>query len=236
MTELFDKETGEILQAPKKAKPIPAIVAAAFARYVQAAAKQEHWVKHRYINGPQVTAVAARLDEAPRGIDDWQEALDNASKSDWLCGRVIGEKGTRFKMHLDFLLMPRAFSKVLHGFYNRDEPKPKPVLPSMQPPHLKPQPAFVPEPLPVRLASMIASYRKHNKWADANRIEEQLAALEKRPAVLVPAPEVAFTSGKAERPRGSAERSGANSHRITDIPPSWLDEEIPSGAYHEVEA
>lgn len=42
-----------------------------------------------------------------------------------------------------------------------------------------------------RLSASIASLRKHGYWERANRAEEELAALQKRPPVLVPAPEVA---------------------------------------------
>ena len=58
-----------------------------------------------------------------------------------------------------------------------------------QPPHLKPAAPFVPEPREVRLAALVVSYRKVGKWADANRVEEELAKLENRPPVLVPAPD-----------------------------------------------
>lgn len=40
-----------------------------------------------------------------------------------------------------------------------------------------------------RLAGMITSYRRVGKYADANRLEEELAKLEGRPPVLVPAPD-----------------------------------------------
>ena len=42
-----------------------------------------------------------------------------------------------------------------------------------------------------RMAHTIRTYRKYGKYGDANRVEEQLAKLQKRPPVLVPSPEVA---------------------------------------------
>ena len=161
-------------------------------------------------------------------MEAWREALEIASKSDYLCGRVIGAKGTRFQMSLNFMLQPASFEKILSGFYTREEPPAKLVLPSMQPPHLKPQPAFVPEPRPVRLASMIASYRKHGKYADANRIETELAALENRPAVHVPDPAVAHF-GQPEKPPASPRKAPPV---VVDVP--WSDEEIPMAAYAEM--
>lgn len=204
MTDFIDASTGEILPGTEDN------IIVAFAQYQQAASKQEYWTKHRYMTEAQKKGIRARLMEAG-GMAAWREALDLASKSEFLTGKIIGKSG-RFKLDLNFLLRPSSFAKILDKFYTREEPKV--ALPTLPAPHLKPQPAFVPEPLEVRLAAMIVSYRKVSKWADANRIEEQLAALEKRPPVLVPAPEVAFTSGKAEGPRASAVS-------VTDVDDQW---------------
>ena len=224
---LFDSETGEILPTPDDS------VTVCFALYQQAAARNG-WTQHRFITEPQRKAIKARLAEAG-GMAEWREALDLASRSEWLCGKIIGKNGTRFKMDLNFLIQPSKFAKVLEGFYTRDEgpATQKLTLPAMQPPHLKPQPAFVPEPRPVRLASMIASYRKHGKYADANRIETELAALENRPAVHVPDPSVAFTSGAAQPQARSGHPTTSSARKappvVVDVP--WTDEEIPMAAY-----
>ncbi len=184
MGDLIDRETGEILAPPEDSAVI------AFACYMQEAARQEHWVKHNHLTKPWKASIKERMAESG-GLSAWKRAIKLASESDWLCGRIIGKKSeTRFRMTLKFMLQPVSFVSILDGFYNNRTPEPSRLtLPTMQPPHLKPQPAFVPEPLPVRLAAMIVSYRRHNKYADANRIEEQLAALEKRPPALVPAPD-----------------------------------------------
>lgn len=46
-----------------------------------------------------------------------------------------------------------------------------------------------------RLQGLVRSYERIGKYADRNRCEEELAKLEGRPAVLIPAPEVAHLSG-----------------------------------------
>ncbi len=226
MTDFIDAATGEILPNTEDN------IIVAFALYQNAAALQEYWTKHRYMTEAQKKGIRARLMEAG-GMAAWKEALALASKSEFLTGKIIGKTG-RFKLDLNFLLRPSAFAKILDNFYTREEPKV--ALPTLPAPHLKPQPAFVPEPLPVRLAAMIVSYRRHNKYADANRIEDQLAALEKRPAVHVPAPEVAFTSGAAPPLQRSGSAYPPSPARqppqgpVTDLP-GWLDEDIPAEAY-----
>lgn len=75
-----------------------------------------------------------------------------------------------------------------------------------------------------RLRTTITALRNAQQYDRANAREEELAALEKRPPVLVPSPEVAFTSHAtraAPAPRQAAP--------VTDIP--WTDEEIPMEAY-----
>lgn len=68
-----------------------------------------------------------------------------------------------------------------------------------------------PQTAEARLAGMILSYRKIGRHADANRLEEQLAALEGRPPVLVAAPDatnpdaVPRASRPAPRPAPVAE-------------------------------
>lgn len=81
-----------------------------------------------------------------------------------------------------------------------------------------------------RLAHTITAYRQAGKWADANRVEERLAALEGRPPVLVPAPDVrrpgpaAASGGQKNRPSG---RPGSDPG-VTDVgPEAW--EGVPEG-------
>ncbi len=223
MTDFIDAQTGEVLPNTEDN------VIVAFAIYQQEAARQEHWTRHRYLNDPQKKGIKARLSEAG-GMSAWREAIGIASRSEFLTGQIPGKSG-RFKLDLNFLIRPTTFAKILDGFYTRDDgPTTKKLtLPTMQPPHMKPQPAFVPEPIEVREQAMIDSYRRHGRHADANRIEEQRAKRLGVPAVLVPAPEVAFTS-TPDKPAPAARKPAV----FDDIP--WTDEDIPVSAYHEAEA
>lgn len=184
MTDFIDAQTGEVLPNTEDN------IIVAFALYMHEASKQPHWVKHHHLTKPWKASIKERLAESG-GMPAWKRAIKLASESDWLCGRVIGQKsGTRFKMTLKFMLQPVSFVSILDGFYDNRKPEPsRLVLPTLSTPAQKPQPAFVPEPLPVRLAAMIVSFRKHGYWQKANDAETQLAALENRPAVHVPAPD-----------------------------------------------
>ena len=54
-----------------------------------------------------------------------------------------------------------------------------------------------------RMAHTIRTYRKYGKYGDANRVESELAKLQNRPAVLVPAPDWQSPAPEAEsRPAG----------------------------------
>lgn len=194
MSELFDPETGEL-----KPEATPDSVLVCFALYQQCAAKNG-WAVHRFLTEPQRKAIKARLAEAG-GMAEWREALDLASRSEWLCGKIIGKSGTRFRMDLNFMVRPASFARILDGYYTRDEPKPKLVLSSMQPPHLKPQPAFVPEHPDIRDAAAIISWRSVGRYDKANEVEERFAKRQGRPPVLVPAPELAgLARGEQTRP------------------------------------
>lgn len=57
-----------------------------------------------------------------------------------------------------------------------------------------------------KLEASIRSYRKLGQWDRANKIEQELANLQKRPAVLVPAPDVAMT-GMPPKSQRAAETS-----------------------------
>lgn len=79
----------------------------------------------------------------------------------------------------------------------------------------------------TRLTSSIVSLRKYGKWDRANAAEERLAALQKRPPVLVPAGDVAGLGmpQRAEKPP-QRPHSMAGHNRppgpITDLePPDW---------------
>ncbi len=210
MAELFDSETGEI-----KPEAAPDSVLVAFALYQQEAARQEHWRQHRYITAPFRKSIAARLEEAG-GLEAWREAIKIAGQSDWLTGKVTGKNGTRFKMDLNFLLRPASFEKVLSGFYSREPAVPTlaSVLRGVGTKSAYPEPPkpFVPEPREVRLASSIESYRRYGKYQRANEIEEELAALQGRPPVLVADPKiVAQTTPKPSMP------SSFRSNNMTDI-------------------
>jgi len=93
-----------------------------------------------------------------------------------------------------------------------------------------------------RLSASIASYRRVGQYDRANAIEETLAALEKRPPVLVPAPDVAGL-GIPQRPNAPPQRRDNRGHNgppgpITDVPddgdPGWS--EIPEGDESQAEA
>lgn len=63
-----------------------------------------------------------------------------------------------------------------------------------------------------RLTGLIGSYRRIGRYADANRIEEELAKLEGRPPTLVPDPAVADLGMPA---KGESPHRGAKTH--TDV-------------------
>lgn len=51
-----------------------------------------------------------------------------------------------------------------------------------------------------RMAASIVSYRRHGRWGDANRLEEELARIEGRAPVLVPAPDAVARPRYEEAP------------------------------------
>lgn len=157
------------------------------------------------------------------GLAGFREALVRASKSPFLLGHV-GRSGAHkdWKPDLDFICQPKSIIRLLEGFYDGEIEQTKKVyIPQgYQPPHLKPTVPFVPEPRDVRLAAMVVSFRKVGKWADANRIEEELAKLQARPPVLVPAPDVAHL-GMPERPARTVPKP-----TITDTEWDMMEPEI----------
>ena len=86
-----------------------------------------------------------------------------------------------------------------------------------------------------RLASSIASYRRIGQYDRANKLEEDLARLEKRSPVLVPAPD-APNPDLSPRPRPQTARTPpagkfeAPASTVTDVPeaPPW-DGDVPEG-------
>jgi hypothetical protein len=111
-----------------------------------------------------------------------------------------------------------------------------------------------------RMAELIVSYRNHGKYEDANRIERQLAAIEGRPAVEVPAPDArdpdslpgagpinTATNGAGgrdsaarakTRPPWDRPRADVVSERInrrSEEPPPWDVTDIPEAEVEIVE-
>lgn len=213
VSELFDAETGEI-------KPPSDSVLVAFAIYQQEAARQEWWVKHRTLIKPWRASIKERMEEHD-GIASWREAITIASKSPFLCGKITVAGRPRFKLDMNFLVQPRSFAKILDGFYTREpEPPARIHIPTgYQPPHLKAATPFVAEPLEVKLANSIVSARNLKMYAKANKFEEQLAALQGRAPVLVPAPDVARL-GFPDRP---AEIPKRPSRPVTDLVDEYAD-------------
>lgn len=91
-----------------------------------------------------------------------------------------------------------------------------------------------------RMASSIVSYRRHGQWDRANKIEGELAAIQKRPAVLVPAPDAPnpdlsprqSPQSSRTRPAGVyANPRGPVSDVPADEPPPWSDADVPIGDY-----
>lgn len=229
MTELFDRTTGEAVEAT------PDCVLVCFALYQQEAAKQKHWRAHRFLTDPIRKAIKARLAEGG-GMESWREALGIASRSDFLQGNIKQPGKERFRMDLNFFTRPASYEKILSGFYSR-EPDPPPRI------HI-PTGGRMPQQAPAepfkhdletpaqRMAFTIERKRFHGDYAGANYWEEKLAVLEKRPPVLVPAPEVAFTSHPEK-----AAPAPRNRPPVTDViaeqPPGWVDEPLPDSAYGE---
>lgn len=99
-----------------------------------------------------------------------------------------------------------------------------------------------------RLRATITTFRKFGRYDRANEIEQELADIEGRPAVLVPAPEVAHLTGSEsqspsprlpmsqkspadeERARREAFEKKRQSGTASDLP-GWVDEAIPDSAY-----
>jgi len=171
------------------------------------------------------------------GLRGWEECLERASKNRFLLGKE-GRSATHknWKPELDFFLQEKTVLRLVEGGYPADDydEKAKVVLPTVM---RKGQEALKPfvttETLEDRYRASIASYTKLGRFADANRIEEKLAALENRPPVLVPAPDarnpdVMPGSRKSEPMRESGKATGMMGHNsrrgtVTDVSPADAD-------------
>lgn len=227
-------EDGELAAAPDS------LVQAAVDCYNETA-KALPWRQSTSLTEARKTALRRTIKDYG-GILGFKTAMARAAKSPFLLGHT-GRTGVykSWRPTLAFFCQPKSIENLLDGVYDPEPEVPKRIhLPNVgfKPPHLKNMPAFVPEPREVRLSAMIASYRKHGDYQRANKIEEELATLENRPAVLVPAPDVAWVTmppSSKEQPRGY--QTGTDRPKpsiITDVP-EWNDDMIPEDAYGEVE-
>lgn len=56
-----------------------------------------------------------------RGFAVWQEAMERVEKSHFLCGETKTARGERpFQLHIDMLLRPDNFQRLMEGFYGED--------------------------------------------------------------------------------------------------------------------
>lgn len=127
------------------------------------------------------------------GVRGWQKCLDEASRNPFLLGKEGRSAAHRnWRPDLDFFLQEKTVLRLLEGGYAPEDQGPERIhMPTVwKPPHQAAKPFVQTETLEERYAASIVSFRKHGFWDKANATEEKLAALQKRPAVLVPAPEV----------------------------------------------
>lgn len=217
---------GDVLGMP------PPILKEAFDAWNEHASKIANWPTVKTLDEGR----RAKLKKAIRtcsGLIGWKAMLVEATKSDVLTGRASWAKGSKW-FNFDWLIKPANLVKVLDGNYENAEAAPVTFAERMKGVGVKasyaepPKPFVQTETLEQRLAASIVSYRRHGKHADANRIEERLAALEKREPVLVPAPSVAHI-GMPERP---AEIPRRPSRPVTDLD-GW--DMVPEGAEHDAD-
>ncbi len=55
------------------------------------------------------------IEDFPKGIEGFKQALANVEKSDFLTGR----DGAGFELDFDFLCQERSFARLIEGFYSR---------------------------------------------------------------------------------------------------------------------
>ncbi len=69
------------------------------------------------LNATRKKHLAARLKE--HGLDGWRLGLDMIDQSKFLCG----ENNRGYKANLDFMLQASSYTKLLEGFYRKDQPR-----------------------------------------------------------------------------------------------------------------
>jgi len=172
-----------------------------------------------FYNGGEPVAVAGSSSPAPVRSQDWRGRLDRYRRGGWWHKETEGNRPEDPGPHLAPAEMIAAW-RAKHGIVERAQPGQ--------------------ETRETRLASSIASYRRLGQYDRANAIEEQLAALENRPPVLVPAPDAAHIGmpPRAEKPAQRRDNSGHNGPPgpITDVPedPGW--DMVPEGDESQAEA
>ena len=157
------------------------------------AAKAHNWAVAKVLD-TQRKAALRRAVRDYGGIAGFRGALEKIARNDFIMGRIPPKAGFKqFKADLDWFIRPVTVRKVIEDFYEESVPKPSVYekIRLMTPAAPIPAPFVTTETKEDRLRAMITSYQKYGRYADANRIEEQLAKLEGRPPTLVPAPEVA---------------------------------------------
>lgn len=131
------------------------------------------------------------------GIVGFQAAMLRAARSPFLLGSS-GRTGVykNWRPTLAFFCQPKSIENLLDGVYDPvpEEPKRLYIPPPQAAYRRKEEAPFVPESQEVREQAMIDSYRRHGKYADANRIEQARADRLGVPAVLVPDPAVAWVT------------------------------------------
>lgn len=175
------------------------------------------------------------------GLAGWEMALARAAKSDLLTGKVKPRwgKAPKAEVKLDWFLWDKRRTSLLDGEYDNREAAPAAAGPSFQK-RLAAAARPVREQVPFvlettreqRMASTVILYRKHKRWADANRVECELAEIEGRPAVLVPDPAAKnpdVVTPRREQATGVKEQFATSRREsVTDVPPDYWDE-IPEG-------
>lgn len=184
------------------------------------------------------------------GVHKFREHLESVMTNDFMVG-LSGRTGDHKNWKPDFswFLQDKTITKILDGGYPAGQPRrvyiPKAGLSTPQQATEAPFKHDIESPAD-RMAFTISRYRAAGKWADANRVEESLAALQKRPPVLVPSPDTAHLTGsafhaaavvpekspadrEADRRRAFEAKNRANATEL----PGWLDEAIPDSAYGE---
>ncbi len=180
------------------------------------------------------------------GLAGFRAAMERAAKSPFLLGKT-GRTGIykTWKPTLAFFCQPKSIENLMDGVYDPEPEETKRlVLPTTwKPPHLRDQKPFVPEPIEVRLASSIVSYRKIGNYARANEIELRLAEIEKRPPVLVPSPDARDPDVVPPKPMNGHDKpaptvkTGSNyanpmqAGGVTDVVDQYDYDGVPEGQY-----